>query len=112
MCGLPSDLNGVELHAHCKDGTVLGVFGLWICAHHGPEVVVFHLLLILHNEVAPLLLPCLALHLILVDRDRRIPVGKVLFEMFVDLVIELGKAELGAWDLLEDVPVSLHMLHD
>jgi len=110
-CNLPSDLDGVELHAHRKYSAVLAVLGLCVRAHHGAEVVVLHPRVVFHDEVAPSLLPRLALHLILDNRSCRVPLGEILLEVFVDLVVDLGEAELGAGDLLEDVPVRLHVLH-
>ena len=108
----PSNLDRVELHTDSKDGALLGVVGLAARTEHGAEVEVLDLLLVLVDEVAPLLLSCLALHLVLVYGGRRIEVREFLLEVLVDLVVELGQAKLGAGHLLENVPVCLHVLDD
>ena len=107
---LPGDLNSVELHAHGEDGAVLGVVCLGARTQHGAEVVVLDGLLVLVDEVAPSLLAGLALHLVLVDCSGGIEVGELLLEVLVDLVVLLGEAQGRALDLLEDVPVCLHVL--
>jgi hypothetical protein len=108
----PSNLDSVELHTDSKDGTLLGVVGLAAGTEHGAEVEVLDLLLVLVDEVAPLLLSCLALHLILVYCGRRIEVREFLLEVLVDFVVKLGQAKLGTRHFLEDVPVRLHVLDD
>jgi hypothetical protein len=109
---LPSNFDSVELHTDSEDGALLGVVGLVARTEHGAEVEVLDLLLVLVDEVAPLLLSGLALHLILVYGGRGIEVGELLLEVLVDFVVELGQAKLGARHFLEDVPVCLHVLND
>jgi hypothetical protein len=88
---LPSNLNGIELHAHCKYGLVLAILELWVGPNDGAVVVVVHFLVIGGNELAPPLFPRLALHFLLIDGGFRVEVGKVLLEVFVDLIVELGE---------------------
>lgn len=107
---LPSDLNGIELHAHCENSSLLCVVCLRASPHHGAEVEVLHLLLVLVDEVAPPLLAGLALHLVLVYGGGCVEVGELLLEVLVDLIVNLGEAQSRALDLFEDVPVRLHVL--
>lgn len=92
-------------NCHTKDGAFLAILRRGVCAQHGAEVVVIHLVLVLVDEVPPLLLASLALHLILVYRRLEVKVRELLVEVFENLVVELGEAQLGARELLEDGPI-------
>lgn len=128
---LPSDLNGVELHAHTccscqsscdssqitslqviltENGVVLIVLLICAAADDGAEVVVLNRVLVLVDEVAPPLLAGLALHVVFDKRGGRVEVGELLHEMHIDRVVNLGQAQLGALDLLEDRPVCHEVL--
>jgi hypothetical protein len=108
----PDNLDGVELHADCENGLVLAILEFWVGPDDCAVVVVLDLLLVRHDELAPLLLSVLALHLILVYCGLGVKVWELLLEVLVDLIVELGEAQLGAGHLLEDLPVCLDVLHD
>jgi hypothetical protein len=109
---LPSDFDGVELHAHCKYGLVLTILEFGVGPDNGAVIEVVHLLVVGHDKLAPLLFARLALHLLLVDCGFRVEIGKVLLEVFVDLIVELGQPQLGAGYFLEDLPVCLDVLYN
>lgn len=90
---------------------MLVVLEFRVRSYNRAEIVVFDFLLILVHEVAPLLLALLALHLVLIDGLRRVEVGEFLLEMFVDFVVDLRQAQLGARRLLKNRPVRLQMFH-
>lgn len=93
-----------------EDGFVLAVLKSRVGAQQGAKVEVVNLLLVLVDEVSPALLACLTLHLILIDRGLGVVVGELLLEVLVDFVVDLGEAKLRARDLLENGPVSGHVL--
>lgn len=95
-----------------ENGRVLLIIHLGAISNHGAKVVVVHLLLIRHQELAPSLLAGLALHRVLVDGGTGVELGEVGLEMLVDFVVDLGQAEAGALDSFEDGPVCLHVLDD
>jgi hypothetical protein len=109
---LPSDFDGVELHAHCEYGLVLTILKLGVGPNNGAVVEVVHLLIVGHDELAPSLFARFTLHLLLVNCGFRVEVGELLLEVFVDLIIELGEAQLGAGHFLEDLPVCLDVLYN
>jgi hypothetical protein len=109
---LPNNFDSVELHAHSKYCLVLAVLELGVCSDDCAVVVVVHLLLVCHDELAPSLLSILALHLLLVYGCLGVEIGEVLFEVFVDFIVEFGEAQLRARHLLEDLPVCLDVLDD
>lgn len=100
------------MHANRKYCLILAVLELGVCPDDGAVVVVIDPLLVGVDELAPSLLALLALHLVLVNCCLWVELGKVLLEVFVDLIVELGEAELGAGDLLEDFPICLDVLYD
>lgn len=110
LSNLPCDLDGVELHPNSKYGALLTVLRLWIRAYHGAEVVILHLLLVLGDELAPSFLALFALHIILIQRGRRIEFWEILLEVLVDFVVDLGESQLGTGHFLEDLPVCFHVL--
>jgi hypothetical protein len=88
---LPSNLNGVELHAYCKYSLVLAILKLGVGPNDGAIIVVVDLLVVCSDELAPPLFSCLALHLLLIDGGGRVEIGKLLLKVFVDLIVELGE---------------------
>jgi hypothetical protein len=111
-CDSPDNFDGVELHADCENGLVLAILEFRVGPDDCAVVVVLDLLLVRHNELAPLLLSVLALHLILVYCGLGIKVWKFRLEVLVDLIVEFGETQLGAGHLLEDLPVCLDVLYD
>jgi hypothetical protein len=93
-----------------KDCAVLGVFLFWIRAQHGAKAVVVHLFLVCHHEITPPLLSLRALEPILIYGLGGVKFGKVLAEMLVDLIINLGQTESAALHLFQDCPVRLQVL--
>jgi hypothetical protein len=108
----PNNLDCVKLHADCKNGLILAVLELRVCPDDCAVVEVLDLLVVRHDKLAPLLFAVLALHLVLVYCGFRVKVGELRLEVLVDLIVELGEAQLGAGHLLEDLPVCLNVLHD
>jgi hypothetical protein len=91
-CYLPNNFDSVELHAHRKYSLVLAIFKLWVCPNDGAVVVVIHSLVVGVDELAPFLLPFLALHFIFVYGGLWVEFGEFLLEMLVDFVVEFGKS--------------------
>mgnify|MGYP007033529218 CR=1 FL=1 len=82
----------IRMTSRTENGLVLAVFKGRVGAQQSAEIVVVDLLLVMVDEVSPALLACLALHLILVDCSLGVVVGKLLLEVLVDFVVDLGKA--------------------
>src|SRR4051812_31086381 len=89
---------------------LLAIFGLWTYAQHSTKVVVCDCVLIFTDELSPLLFACLALHVVLVYWYSRIKIWKFFLEMCVNIVVDFGQLQFGAWDSTEKLPVCHHML--
>lgn len=92
-----------------ENGAVLGVLLLWVLAQNCAEAVIVDLLLVSHHEVPPALLAPGALHLVFVYGLGGVELGKVLAEVLVDVIVDLGQAKGAGLDLLEDGPVRLEV---
>lgn len=87
---------------HTKYGSALPILEGWIRSQHRAKVVVVHLVLVHVDEVSPLLFASLALHLIFVDCSLEIKVRELSVEVLEDIIVKLGQAQFGSWELLED----------
>lgn len=96
---------------HTKDRILLCILGLGAFSKHGPEIVVIDCFFICHHPVPPLLLPCFALHLILIDRLCGVEIRKFFLKMFVYVVVHFSQFQLRAAHLFQDRPVRCHMLN-
>jgi hypothetical protein len=94
LCGLPCDFDSVELHSNRENRALLTVFYVGARAKQCAKVVVLHLVLVLCDELAPPLLARLALQVVFVQCRCRVKVGKFFLEVFENLVVDLGKAQL------------------
>jgi hypothetical protein len=78
---------------HTKDGVLLAVLGGMAISKHSAKVVIFNCLLIFHDKFSPSLFACFALHFIFDYGGGGVEIRELLHEMFVDVVVVLGKLQ-------------------